>query len=83
MTQKLSPVSATERASSAGDITKKAELAKSGMISKAHAMGASAVVNMSVSVVQTQPHGYQITAAGEGVAVAADKAEPPKFEAKF
>jgi len=75
MTQKLTSVSGTASADSAEKVSSQTDVAKIGMMREARAIGAQAIVNMRVSV-QTEPHGYKITAAGEGVKIMADTAEP-------
>lgn len=79
MTQKLTSVSGRSHADTAEQVASKTDVAKIGMMREARAVGAQAVINMRVSV-QTQPHGYAITAAGEGVKVVADKVEPPRYD---
>ena len=65
MTQRLTAVSGTARAETAETIGTKTEVAKIGMMQEARAIGASAIINMRVSV-QTEPHGYKVTASGDG-----------------
>jgi len=79
MTQRVTSVSGQAHAESPEQVASKKDVAKIGMMREARAIGAQAVINMRVSV-QTEPHGYKITAAGEGVKVMADKAEPSTYE---
>lgn len=79
MTQKLTSVAGEARAETPEQLASQKDVAKLGMLREARAIGAQAVVNMRVSV-QTEPHGYKITAAGEGVKVMADKAEPATYD---
>lgn len=78
---KLGRVSSVARADSADAVQAQTEVAKIGVQSKARAMGAEAIINFNVSI-STQPHGYKITASGEGVS-SAQPSPPPKVDLKF
>ena len=81
VTTKLARISASTRVDSIEAVQAQKEVAKLGVQNQARAMGAQAIINFSVSVA-TEPHGYKITASGEGVQ-SAEPTPTPKVDMKF
>jgi len=81
VTTNLGRVTSTTRADTIEAVHAKKDVAKIGVQSQARAIGAEAIINFSVSV-STEPHGYKITASGEGVS-SAQPSQPPSVDVKF
>ena len=81
VTTKLARISASARADSVEAVQAQKDVAKLGVQNQARALGADAIVNFSVSVA-TEPHGYKVTASGDGVQ-SAEPTPQPKVDLKF
>lgn len=81
VTTKLARVSASARADTVEAVQAQSDVVKLGVQNQARALGASAIINFSVSVT-TEPHGYKITASGEGVS-SATPTPTPSIDVKF
>ena len=81
VTTKLARITASTRAETVEAVQAQTDVAKLGVQNQARAIGASAIVNFSVSVA-TEPHGYKITASGDGVQ-SAEPTPAPSIDVKL